>query len=555
MDFINELYVDLKKENFEAQLDEEVPYLLRRRFNSNSNFGKVQKAPANSHSVKPKLPAPSSLSVIAGQFSEQFSDNQQRELQVLELKKKQQERQKREAELRNRRKASALEHDIPAVAPLLGTENGSIDEKIKHRHSSGSIAQNSDSSIVEVGDYKVKVDYQLGSGGYSNVYAVVDQLTNKRYALKVVDLRGVGLVQVKQNLLEEVKLLRDLTNVDHVVQLVTSKVTDSQVLMLMEQGTSDLNKLMDDSKDKFDIHFVRYWGGQILSAVAAVHKHNIVHSDLKPANFLVVKGALKLCDFGISNKMPTNGTSVIRSLCIGTLQYMAPETRRECPRLAKPSHCSSQSNSDQPSLPSRVKSSYAEKLLKRKSNIFSPDDSDLSEQSPPAETSSVARRSNPNLSIPPGQDLSSHSSSYKVSKASDVWSCGIILFEMVYKFNPVDSQPIESFLDTQLQENQEKFAIEHPKYSCNVLVPRSLHEVIRDCLQFNPRKRITAQAAFKSLFFTPVAIDLEGVLSIVRSGCKYGHNLGLQKRELRSEKMEELAHDLFRRIAKLTNGE
>lgn len=31
-----------------------------------------------------------------------------------------------------------------------------------------------------------------------------------------------------------------------------------------------------------------------------IHRERIVHSDLKPANFLVVEGQLKLIDFGIA---------------------------------------------------------------------------------------------------------------------------------------------------------------------------------------------------------------------------------------------------------------
>lgn len=541
MDFINELCTNLKKGDSEFQLYEEPPVLLRRPLIFNNNAGKVQKAPVNSHNTsKPNLPVPTRLSVIADQIPD---DYEERELQLLELKKKQRERQKHEEELRNRQKVSALVHDLPTVAPLMNSETSRV-------HNSSAGGHSSEANLIEVGDYKVKVDYQLGAGGYSNVYSVVDQLTQKHYALKVVNLEGIELVQVKQNLLEEVKLLRDLTNVDHVVQLVASRVTDSQALILMEQGTSDLQKLLIDSRDTLDIHFVRYWGGQVLSAVAAVHKYNIVHSDLKPANFLVVKGALKICDFGISNKMPTNGTSVLRSVRIGTLQYMAPETHHECPRVGRPPRRATQLSIDQQK--PRSKSSYAEKLLKRKSSIFSPDDSDSTDEVPTARPEmKSSRRSTPNLSLAPGYDLSNNGSSYKVSKASDVWSCGIILYEMVYKANPV-----VAFLDMHQHDELVNHTIEHPKYSCHgVMVPLSLHEVIRDCLKVNPAERITAQVAFESLFFTPIAIDRAGVLSMVRSAYKFGHELGVKKRDIRPGKMEEQADELFKRLAKLTNGE
>ena len=45
-----------------------------------------------------------------------------------------------------------------------------------------------------------------------------------------------------------------------------------------------------------DDNFLRLYFEQMVEAVGTIHELKIVHSDLKPANFLFVEGALKLID-------------------------------------------------------------------------------------------------------------------------------------------------------------------------------------------------------------------------------------------------------------------
>lgn len=74
-----------------------------------------------------------------------------------------------------------------------------------------------------------------------------------------------------------------------------------------------------------------------------IHDEKIVHSDLKPANFVLVKGQLKLIDFGIANAIANDTTNIQRDhqvrfsihsflaidadcvVQIGTVNYMSPE--------------------------------------------------------------------------------------------------------------------------------------------------------------------------------------------------------------------------------------
>lgn len=57
---------------------------------------------------------------------------------------------------------------------------------------------------------------------------------------------------------------------------------------------------------------------------------DVVHSDLKPANFLFVGASLKLIDFGIASSIPSNKTSVMKDVLIGTINYMSPEAICGC---------------------------------------------------------------------------------------------------------------------------------------------------------------------------------------------------------------------------------
>lgn len=102
----------------------------------------------------------------------------------------------------------------------------------------------------------------------------------------------------------------------------------------MEIGESDLNRLLSQrialEDSKLDLNFTRHYWREMLSCVAAVHEYDIVHSDLKPANFLLVQGSLKLIDFGIANAIDTDHTvNVHRETNVGTPNYMSPESLQD----------------------------------------------------------------------------------------------------------------------------------------------------------------------------------------------------------------------------------
>ncbi|KAK5275663.1 hypothetical protein LTR16_012254, partial [Cryomyces antarcticus] len=131
----------------------------------------------------------------------------------------------------------------------------------------------------------------------------------------------------------EIDLLKRLENVDRVVRLFDWELNEQtqSLSVLMEMGESDLNRILQlrlGAVDaRFDVSFTRFYWKEMLECVQAVHAHDIVHSDLKPANFLLVQGRLKLIDFGIANAIEVDHTvNVHRDSHVGTPNYMSPES-------------------------------------------------------------------------------------------------------------------------------------------------------------------------------------------------------------------------------------
>jgi len=169
----------------------------------------------------------------------------------------------------------------------------------------------------------------IGRGGSSKVYRVMAE-NYKVFALKRVTLEDQDEAAIR-GYKGEIDLLKRLENVERVVRLFDWELNEERqtLSVLMEMGESDLNRVLtqrlNTEEATFDVTFTRYFWKEMLECVQAVHQYDIVHSDLKPANFLLLQGKLKLIDFGISNAIQDNTVNVHREQHIGTPNYMSPE--------------------------------------------------------------------------------------------------------------------------------------------------------------------------------------------------------------------------------------
>ena len=98
-----------------------------------------------------------------------------------------------------------------------------------------------------------------------------------------------------------ISLLKELYQLN-IVNLLDVIHTSKKLTLVFEYCDSDLKKIMDGLKgEKLPIDTVKLYLYEMLKGINYIHKHKILHRDLKPQNLLInTNGVLKICDFGLA---------------------------------------------------------------------------------------------------------------------------------------------------------------------------------------------------------------------------------------------------------------
>src|ERR1700730_2344269 len=149
------------------------------------------------------------------------------------------------------------------------------------------------------GRYRLERD--LGEGGMGVVYLATDeQVAGETFAIKV--LKEAVHPEALELLREEVRKTRKLSH-PNIVDVHSVNVDDRKLYVLMEylEGKS-LSALLEEEFGR-GMPFSHAWPiiEDVGAALGHAHDHNVIHSDLKPANiFVTTAGRTKLLDFGIA---------------------------------------------------------------------------------------------------------------------------------------------------------------------------------------------------------------------------------------------------------------
>lgn len=166
--------------------------------------------------------------------------------------------------------------------------------------------------------------HRIGEGTYGIVYKARDLETGELVALKKIRFdhakEGIPVTSMR-----ELRVLQQCKhpNVVKLHKVATGSKPDS-VFLVFEYCEHDLGRLLDTMPRHFSEAEAKCLLRQLLEAVAYLHRHSIMHRDLKLSNLLYTsQGLLKLCDFGLARYIQPQGTALTSRVV--TLWYRAPE--------------------------------------------------------------------------------------------------------------------------------------------------------------------------------------------------------------------------------------
>ncbi|XP_056150166.1 calcium/calmodulin-dependent protein kinase type IV [Lampris incognitus] len=148
-----------------------------------------------------------------------------------------------------------------------------------------------------------------------------------KVAIKVIDKKKARQDSyVLKNMKREPRI-HQMVRHPHIVVLLETLETENSYYMAMElcAGGDLMDRICE--RKRLEEREVRRYTRQILSAVEHLHKHGIVHRDLKIENFLLDEhNNIKIVDFGLSNTLKAESLSLelLTTQC-GSPAYAAPE--------------------------------------------------------------------------------------------------------------------------------------------------------------------------------------------------------------------------------------
>jgi calcium-dependent protein kinase len=160
---------------------------------------------------------------------------------------------------------------------------------------------------------EIKKNVILGTGTFSTAYA--GYIEKEPVCIKVSSKKKMR--EKKIDFEHEKNILQKLDS-PYIIKLFDFYENDLNTYQILESGEKDLFSLLGRKNEEVILNWIK----DISKGLIHLHSKNIMHRDIKAENILLVKGKIKIIDFGFAIQFE-EGEIFYRML--GTPIYVSPE--------------------------------------------------------------------------------------------------------------------------------------------------------------------------------------------------------------------------------------
>ncbi len=168
------------------------------------------------------------------------------------------------------------------------------------------------------------VEREVASGGMGSVCLARHRVLGHQVAIKIIRPE-LHTAQAAERFRREAAILARIRH-PNVVPVHDADEADGLPYYVMDflEGQTLATRLRDGPLSPTEALKL---GRDLLDALAAAHRHGVVHRDVKPANVFVVDGRAVLVDFGVAKPLgaASGADATAPGAVVGTFRYMAPE--------------------------------------------------------------------------------------------------------------------------------------------------------------------------------------------------------------------------------------
>lgn len=168
---------------------------------------------------------------------------------------------------------------------------------------------------------------ELGRGGASVVYLGRDRVLGREVAIKVIRDSHAGDAEAVARFEREARMLASLQHPNIVMLYAAKQLPGGTLALVMQHGGWATLKSVILEKGALPLELVERVLRDVASALDYLHRHNVIHRDVKPENIFIDgdSGRALLSDFSIAKSGDAATSVTLTGVVIGTPAYMSPE--------------------------------------------------------------------------------------------------------------------------------------------------------------------------------------------------------------------------------------